>query len=92
MVFTYCSPLGFNSDAMDHSLGALPTEFRNPLTNHIDTVSTMDMCKIINDQDAMVAKAVSEVLPTIAAAIDAIVERVNLGGRLLYMGAGNSGR
>lgn len=74
------------------SLASLTTEIRNPLTTDIDSAETLDLCKIINGQDAQVAAAVSDVLPTIAEAIDAIVDRINMGGRLLYMGAGTSGR
>lgn len=62
------------------------------MSTDIDTLSTAELCKIINDQDALVAPAVGEVLPAIAEAIDAIVERIEAGGRLLYMGAGSSGR
>ncbi len=74
------------------SLASLTTEIRNPATVDIDSADTMDLCKIINEQDAMVARAVAGVLPTIAEAVDAITERIHLGGRLLYMGAGTSGR
>lgn len=73
-------------------LASLTTEIRNPASTDIDTLSTAELCKIINDQDALVAPAVGEVLPAIAEAIDAIVERIEAGGRLLYMGAGSSGR
>ena len=48
--------------------------------------------EIINDEDASVAKAVKACLPEIAQAIDAIVPRIRKGGRVVYMGAGTSGR
>jgi N-acetylmuramic acid 6-phosphate etherase len=58
----------------------------------IDIVPTLDMVRMINAEDRRVAEAVGEELPHIAAAIDAIAERVQAGGRLIYMGAGTSGR
>lgn len=68
------------------------TEMRNERTKHIDKMSTMEMVKIINSEDATVIKAVEAELPQIAKAIDAIVDGLNNGGRLLYIGAGTSGR
>ncbi|KAF7360322.1 Glucokinase regulator family [Mycena venus] len=50
------------------------------------------MCRLINAEDALVASAVAEITPAISAVIDCIVERMQEGGRLLYMGAGTSGR
>jgi N-acetylmuramic acid 6-phosphate etherase len=74
------------------NLAALPTEARNPLTEHIDQLPTLDMLRLINDEDAKVAAAVAAVLPETAKAIDAIAECFNQGGRLFYTGAGTSGR
>jgi N-acetylmuramic acid 6-phosphate etherase len=74
------------------NLATLPTETRNPLTEHIDQLPTLDMVRLINDEDAKVATAIAAVLPEIASAIDAIAERFNHGGRLFYTGAGTSGR
>ena len=68
------------------------TEARNPATMGIDTVSTLEMVRLINAQDATVAAAVTEALPQIAAAIDGIAYRIREGGRLIYLGAGTSGR
>src|SRR6266545_8253131 len=68
------------------------TEERNPLTRDIDTMSTLDMLTIINAEDQKVALAVREELPNIAAAVDAITARMQSGGRLIYIGAGTSGR
>lgn len=68
------------------------TEARNPATVDIDIVPTLDMVRMINAEDRRVAEAVGEELPHIAAAIDAIAERVQAGGRLIYIGAGTSGR
>src|SRR6266568_9644124 len=78
---------------MDHmNLATLPTEARNPATEHIDELTTLDMLRLINNEDARVAQAVAAVLPDIAKAIDEITHRLNDGGRLFYIGAGTSGR
>jgi len=74
------------------NLATLPTELRNPATERIDQVSTLDMLRIINEEDGTVAAAVAMVLPQIAQAIDAISQRFEQGGRLFYIGAGTSGR
>ncbi len=73
-------------------LQKIATEQRNPHTTHIDTLSTLEMVKLINQEDHHVADAVAEVAPSIAAAIDVIAERLADGGRLIYCGAGTSGR
>jgi N-acetylmuramic acid 6-phosphate etherase len=74
------------------NLAALATEARNPRTQNIDQLPTLDMVRLINDEDAKVAAAVATVLPEVAQAIDAIAERFQQGGRLFYIGAGTSGR
>jgi N-acetylmuramic acid 6-phosphate etherase len=68
------------------------TEERNPLTRDIDTLPTLDMLTLINAEDQKVALAVRDELPHIAAAVDAITARMQRGGRLIYIGAGTSGR
>lgn len=68
------------------------TEQENPQTAKIDRVSTLKAARLINDEDKKVAEAVEKVLPEIAQAIDKIVERLNSGGRLFYVGTGTSGR
>lgn len=68
------------------------TEQENPATAEIDKVSTLEAVRLINDEDKKVAAAVEKVLPEIAAAIDKIVERLENGGRLFYVGTGTSGR
>jgi N-acetylmuramic acid 6-phosphate etherase len=73
-------------------LGTLLTETRNPATEHLDALSTLDMLTLINAEDATVAAAVHAELPHIAAAVDAIAARLARGGRLFYIGAGTSGR
>src|SRR5690349_3100762 len=68
------------------------TEGRNPRSAHIDSVSTSDILTIMNDEDALVAQVVRNALPNIALAVDMIVARIQDGGRLIYIGAGTSGR
>ncbi|MBW4463815.1 MAG: N-acetylmuramic acid 6-phosphate etherase [Pegethrix bostrychoides GSE-TBD4-15B] len=70
----------------------LATERRNSNTAQIDRVSTLEMLKLINQEDQQVALAVAQVLPQIAAAVDLIAAQLKLGGRLFYVGAGTSGR
>lgn len=68
------------------------TEQINPNTQNIDRLSTLDIVKAINEEDITVAQAVQNALPDIAVAIDGTVERLKRGGRLIYLGAGTSGR
>lgn len=68
------------------------TEKINPNTKNIDDVPTIEMVKMINDEDKKVAYAVEKELPSIAKAIDIISDRLSKGGRLIYVGAGTSGR
>ncbi len=70
----------------------LPTEQRNPNTENIDRLSTIDMVRRINDEDKKVAFAVERELDSIALAVDAIAEALAGGGRLIYCGCGTSGR
>ncbi len=73
-------------------LAALSTEARNPRSEHLDELSTLDLLTVINDEEATVAAAVRAVLPAVAQAVDAISSRFTTGGRLFYIGAGTSGR
>ena len=73
-------------------LAALPTEARNPRSQHIDELPTLEMLTVINEEDATVAVAVRTVLPAIAQVVDAMSARFAQGGRLFYLGAGTSGR
>jgi len=68
------------------------TEERNPLTTDIDTLPTLDMLMLINAEDQKVALAVRDELSNITAAVDAIAAQMQRGGRLIYIGAGTSGR
>jgi N-acetylmuramic acid 6-phosphate etherase len=74
------------------SFGSLATELRNPRSEHIDEIPTLEMLTVINQEDATVAAAVASQLPEIARAVDTIVERFAQGGRLFLIGAGTSGR
>lgn len=73
-------------------LSKLTTEKRNVNTMNIDQLSTLEMVKVINKEDQKVAIAVEKVLPQIAEAIDQMSIRFKQGGRLIYCGAGTSGR
>jgi N-acetylmuramic acid 6-phosphate etherase len=68
------------------------TEQENPNTTKIDEVSTLEAVRLINNEDKTVADAVEKVLPQVAEVIDRIVERLENGGRLFYIGTGTSGR
>ena len=74
------------------TLGKLMTEARNPASEHLDELSTLEMVTLINAEDATVAVAVAAELARVAQAVDAIAERLGLGGRMFYAGAGTSGR
>src|SRR5437764_10450550 len=68
------------------------TEQRNPRTERIDVAATLEIVDLINAEDAMVPAAVRAVRAEIARAIDLVVEALRQGGRLVYVGAGTSGR
>ena len=70
----------------------LETEKVNPATVAIDRMSPLEMVQVMNAEDAKVAEAVKLELPHVASAIEAIATRMRRGGRLIYMGAGTSGR
>lgn len=70
----------------------LITEERNPNTMNIDSMSTLEMVRTINHEDQKVAAAVGQQDQQIARAIDAAAKRYKQGGRLIYVGAGTSGR
>ena len=71
---------------------ALETERVNPATTEIDRMSTLEMVQVMNAEDAKVAEAIKQELPRIARAVEGIAERLRRGGRLIYVGAGTSGR
>ena len=74
------------------NLSNLLTEASNPLTENIDELPTLDMLRLISDEDRKAVASVVATLPDIAKAIDEIARRVEDGGRLFYIGAGTSGR
>jgi N-acetylmuramic acid 6-phosphate etherase len=73
-------------------LSHLPTEAINPRTAQLSKLSTREALELINSEDQKVALAVNLVLDDVAQVIDAVAERMKRGGRLLYVGAGTSGR
>lgn len=77
---------------MKIDLSTLTTESRNTASENIDNLSTLEMLQVINEEDKKVALAVEEQLPVIAQAVDAITHAFATGGRLIYCGAGTSGR
>jgi N-acetylmuramic acid 6-phosphate etherase len=70
----------------------LTTEARNPASEDLDGLSALEIVRLINSEDAKVATAVAEQAEVIAQAIDVIAGRLERGGRLIYVGAGTSGR
>lgn len=73
-------------------LAGLQTEQRNSKSSKIDQISTLELCQVINHEDATIADSVAKCLPIIAGAIDVLTTRVRAGGRVVYVGAGTSGR
>lgn len=76
----------------ERPLDMLETEKVNPATADIDRVSPLEIVQAMNAEDARVAEAIKRELPHIARAIEEIAARLRRGGRLIYMGAGTSGR
>lgn len=74
------------------NLGSLVSETRNPQTMDLDALSTLELVNRFNQQDTLVALAVKETLPEVAKAVDAAAAALKAGGRIIYMGAGTSGR
>lgn len=70
----------------------LNTEKRNPNTYHLSAMSSYDIAKTINQENAQVSVAIEKALPDIAKACDAVAAAIGNGGRVFYMGAGTSGR
>jgi len=77
-----------NEVKIDH----LKTESRNPRTLNLDTMSTMELIRIMNEEDQKVIDAVKEALPQIEKCIQLVINALNNNGRLIYIGAGTSGR
>lgn len=70
----------------------LTTESINEATRNIDRLESLEIVTLINNEDKKVAEAIEKVLPQIAEAVESIVERFKKGGRIIYCGAGSSGR
>lgn len=76
----------------ERSLSALETEQANPATSNIDLMPPLEIAQVMNNEDARVALAIQPELPRIAQAMEGIATRMRRGGRLIYIGAGTSGR
>jgi N-acetylmuramic acid 6-phosphate etherase len=81
-----------DTNTLFEELSGLPTEQRNPLSMNIDKSSVSEILKIINAEDKLVPIAVEKELPFITLAVEIIIHALKTGGRLLYFGAGTSGR
>ncbi len=81
-----------NHEQILAQLNTLSTEKLNSTSEEIDVISTLDKLKIINNEDKTVAYAIENELESIAYAVDAITQILQHGGRLIYLGAGTSGR
>ncbi|MBB3323449.1 N-acetylmuramic acid 6-phosphate etherase [Atlantibacter sp. RC6] len=77
---------------MSIDLSQLLTERRNPASANIDTLSTLEMLTVINNEDRRVPEAITPYLPQIAQLVDRVAQAFAQGGRLIYIGAGTSGR
>ncbi|MBU1309015.1 MAG: N-acetylmuramic acid 6-phosphate etherase [Gammaproteobacteria bacterium] len=81
-----------NQDTLLNQLNSMSSEARNPDSIDIDLLSSLEIVQRINQQDQSVALSVSQCLPQVAIVADRIVEAFARGGRLVYLGAGTSGR
>ncbi len=80
------------ASAFSESLAALLTEQRNPASTDLDVLPVEGILRLMNAQDKLVPLAVEHEIPYIARAVDLVVNALSRGGRLLYFGAGTSGR
>lgn len=85
-------PTAARKPESQNALQQLTTESQNEASRELDNKSALEIARIINREDEKVAKAVRRALPEIAQAIDAIADTIRKGGRLIYVGAGTSGR
>mgnify|MGYP000225497938 FL=1 len=74
------------------TLSTLMTEQRNPNSMHVDSLSALEIVQLMNEEDKQVPLAIEKCLPQIAQAVECIVAAFQQGGRLVYIGAGTSGR
>ena len=86
------STAGRRGEVNPHHVAQLATEQLNPASDDLDLKSTTQILRILNRADQTVPRAVQRVLPAVAKAVDAIVASFQQGGRLIYVGAGTSGR
>ena len=73
-------------------LSKLATEKQNHSSQNLDTMSALEIATVMNREDAKIAAAIRKALPQVAKAIETVAERLSKGGRLIYVGAGTSGR
>ncbi len=81
-----------NHNDQANLLQQLTTESQNEASQGLDTKSALEIARIINHEDAKIAAAVKKAIPEIAAVIDQVARCLRDGGRLIYVGAGSSGR
>ena len=81
-----------STNNLEDLLERLTTETTNTASEGLDTKSALEIARIINHEDAKVAAAVKKALPEIAVVIDTVARSLRDGGRLIYVGAGSSGR
>ncbi|MDR7521590.1 MAG: N-acetylmuramic acid 6-phosphate etherase [Armatimonadota bacterium] len=79
-----------DSSPVDYAV--LGTEQRNPRSRELDRLSTEEILRLINEEDRRVPEAVAAEIPNIARAVDQVVRALRAGGRVIYVGAGTSGR
>jgi len=72
--------------------GLTTTETRNPLTLELDRMTVVELLEVMNSEDRKVPDAIARAIPEIALAVDLVVDALRAGGRLVYLGAGTSGR
>jgi N-acetylmuramic acid 6-phosphate etherase len=86
------APRGYNRNVPPKIRESRRSELRNPASRNLDRMSALEIVGLMNREDRRVATAVGQALPEIARAVEAIVDAMRAGGRLLYVGAGSSGR
>ena len=83
---------GYNSIVPSGTREYRRSELRNPASKNLDRLSALQIVRLMNREDRKVAAAIGSALPAIARAVDLIVDALRSGGRLIYVGAGSSGR
>ncbi len=81
-----------NTEQLVQQLASLSTEARNPASQQLDRLTTLELVQLINQADQHIASRLNSALPAIALAVEHIVSAFAAGGRLIYLGAGTSGR